>query len=93
MSHDDLLKPIEAAAYLRLSASTLAKARVRGDGPPFLKLGPKTVLYRRSDIEVWAESRIKQSTSEYTENSNDIGAINCTENADEIDCTNMDIPE
>ena len=35
---DRLLTPTEAANFLRLSLSWLAKARMRGDGPPFIKL-------------------------------------------------------
>ena len=34
-----LLTPREAAEFLRVSASWLAKARMRGDGPPFSKIG------------------------------------------------------
>ena len=36
----------EAAKFLRLSVSWLAKARMRGDGPPYVKLG-RAVRYRR----------------------------------------------
>jgi hypothetical protein len=34
----ELLTPKEAAAFLRLSESFLAKARMRGDGPRYRKL-------------------------------------------------------
>ena len=36
---DRLLTPKEAADFLRVSLSWLAKARMRGDGPPYAKFG------------------------------------------------------
>jgi hypothetical protein len=36
---EQLLTPREAAQRLRVSLSWLAKARMRGDGPPYVKLG------------------------------------------------------
>ena len=35
----NLLTAKEAAVYLKASESFLAKARMRGDGPPFIKVG------------------------------------------------------
>jgi hypothetical protein len=37
---DVLLTPTEAGQILKVSLSWLAKARMRGDGPPFIKIGP-----------------------------------------------------
>ncbi len=54
----------EAAAYLGLSASTLAKMRLRGDGPQFIKAGPRVVLYDLNDIDEWLASRRRSSTSD-----------------------------
>jgi predicted DNA-binding transcriptional regulator AlpA len=51
-----LLTPEEAAAFLKLSLSWLAKARRRrGAGPPYVKLG-KSVRYRPSALVAWLES-------------------------------------
>jgi len=58
------LRAPEAAEYLGLSASTLAKMRLRGDGPPFLKAGRRIVLYDRSDLEAWLDTRRRHSTSD-----------------------------
>ena len=55
----------EAAAYIRLSASTLAKMRVRGDGPAYIKAG-RAVLYDRRDLDAWLAAHRRRSTSEYT---------------------------
>ena len=53
----------EAAAFLGLSASTLNKLRLSGDGPRYLKLG-RRVLYDIRDLEVWASERRRNHTSE-----------------------------
>jgi excisionase family DNA binding protein len=53
----------EVAAYLRLSERTLERHRVAGTGPAFVKLG-RRVVYRRSDVERWAEACTHNSTSE-----------------------------
>ena len=53
----------EVAAYLRLSERTLERHRIAGTGPAFVKLG-RRVVYRRSDVDRWAEDRTVLSTSE-----------------------------
>ena len=57
----------QAAEYLGLSQSTLAKMRLRGDGPPYLKLGGKIVVYDIQDIESWLAASRRHSTSELRE--------------------------
>jgi len=59
------LTPKEAAAYLRVSKSYTDKLRVYGGGPRFLRFGKRKVLYRRSDLDLWAAARCFGSTSEY----------------------------
>ena len=58
------LRVAEAAKYIGLTASTLAKKRLRGDGPPYYKAGPRIVLYDVRDIDFWLASRRRHSTSE-----------------------------
>ena len=53
----------EAAAYLGISVSTLAKLRLTGKGPRYVKLG-RRVLYDVRDLEAWAASRKRNSTSQ-----------------------------
>ena len=53
----------EAAAHLGLSTRTLDRYRVSGDGPVFLKFGGR-VRYLREDLEAWARSRRRKSTSD-----------------------------
>ena len=54
----------EAAAYVALHYSTLAKWRMTGEGPGFLKLGRK-VVYEQSVLDEWLAGRAHMSTSEY----------------------------
>jgi len=56
----------QAASAIGISASTLAKMRLAGSGPKFLKLG-KRVAYRPADIETWQAARVHNSTSEYVQ--------------------------
>ena len=53
MENPIYLRPKQAARYLGVSESVLAKMRMRAEGPPFLKLGKRVVLYRRSDLDEW----------------------------------------
>ena len=58
-----LLTPKEAAKFLRLSESFLAKARMRGDGPRYRKLS-RSVRYSMSDLVAWLKACAKTSTAE-----------------------------
>ncbi len=53
----------EAAQFLNLSPRTLEKQRVIGGGPRFRKFG-RRVLYALSDLEVWANARTFETTSD-----------------------------
>jgi predicted DNA-binding transcriptional regulator AlpA len=54
----------EAATYVGLAASTLEKMRLTGDGPVFIKAGPKAVVYDCASLDAWLNSRQRRSTSE-----------------------------
>lgn len=58
------LRAPEAAAYVGLSASTLAKMRLRGDGPMYSKAGPRIVIYDKADLDAWLNQRRRSSTSD-----------------------------
>jgi len=58
------LRAADAARYLGLAASTLAKMRLRGDGPQFAKAGPRVVVYDMRALDEWLASRTRRSTSE-----------------------------
>lgn len=58
------LKPADAAEFLGLKPSTLAKMRVDGTGPVYSKLGGKIVVYDPADLEEWVSRKKRTSTSE-----------------------------
>lgn len=58
-----LLTPKEAAQLLRVSLSWLAKARMRGDGPPYIRVG-RSIRYSEAELLQWMKSRQRLSTSE-----------------------------
>ena len=51
----------EAAGYLGLSARTLRRYRVTGEGPVFHRFGTR-VRYRRGDLDAWAAAHRRVST-------------------------------
>ena len=58
-----VLTPKEAAQRLRLSSSWLAKARMRGDGPPYIPIG-RAIRYTEAALIQWMKSRQRLSPSE-----------------------------
>jgi len=58
-----LFRPKEAARFLQVAESTLAKRRMRGEAPPFVKLG-HSVRYRFEDLQRCVEAATLRSTSE-----------------------------
>jgi hypothetical protein len=61
---DDLLTTKEAALFLKVSPSWLAKARISGDGPRFIKMG-RSVRYSLQALEEFKRANARGSTSEY----------------------------
>jgi hypothetical protein len=53
----------EAARLLSLSARTLEKHRTYGTGPLYRKIGGR-VVYAIADLQAWADSGLKTSTSD-----------------------------
>lgn len=58
----DKLRTEAAARYVGLAPSTLAKMRVRGDGPPYSKAGPRVVVYDVVDLDQWLRTTRRTST-------------------------------
>jgi predicted DNA-binding transcriptional regulator AlpA len=57
-----LLTPKQAARQLNLSISWLAKRRLAGDGPPYVKLGG-AVRYVEASLQQWMKGQQRISTS------------------------------
>jgi predicted DNA-binding transcriptional regulator AlpA len=60
---DSLLTPEEAAKFLKVSTSYLAKSRVDGSGPEFVKIG-RTVRYLESSLRKFIRARTRTSTND-----------------------------
>ncbi len=59
-----ILRPSEAAKYLGLSESTLAKRRLRGDSPRYVKLGSRAVGYPLDELKAYIATCLRTSTSD-----------------------------
>jgi predicted DNA-binding transcriptional regulator AlpA len=60
---DPLLHPKEVAKLLNVSVSWLAKSRLTGAGPRFVKIG-RSVRYPESAVREFIKARMRTSTSE-----------------------------
>ena len=58
-----LLTAKEAGVRLKVSLSWLAKARMRGNGPPYICIG-RSIRYAEAALLQWMKSRQRLSTSE-----------------------------
>ena len=60
MNHEDIpqyrIREKPAAKYIGMSVPFLRLGRMRGDGPPYLKIG-RAVRYDVRDLDRWLESR------------------------------------
>jgi hypothetical protein len=62
--NEEFLTTCEAAKITTLAISTLEGMRIRGGGPPFVKMGRRRVVYRRSDLLAFAAKNLRKSTSD-----------------------------
>lgn len=56
MTEPRILRTPEAARHLGLAPATLETWRVRGHGPPFVRLG-RAVGYERAALDAWVDGR------------------------------------
>ncbi len=61
---EKLLTEPQAAEVLNFTARTLQAWRVRGGGPPYVKISARAIRYRQCDLNRWIEQRIRSSTSD-----------------------------
>lgn len=59
----EIMRPPEAAELLRISVGRLAKMRLTGDSPEFVRAG-RSILYTKEAIERWLADRVHRSTSD-----------------------------
>jgi predicted DNA-binding transcriptional regulator AlpA len=60
---DQLLSTKEVALLLHVSVQWLEIGRCSGYGPPFVRLTPSMVRYKRGAIAKWLRSRAKQGST------------------------------
>lgn len=62
------MKPLrstqETAGDLHLKFQTLRRWRIRGEGPPYVRIAANRVAYDPDKVREWAEGRTFQSTAE-----------------------------
>ena len=62
MQYQRALTEKQAADYLSVSRSLLRQSRMNGErenrlsGPPFIKLGSRSIRYLKEDLDNWLES-------------------------------------
>lgn len=61
---DEAVTTAEASRIIGFPASTLHTWRSRGGGPPFLKLGSKSVRYQRRALFTWMSTRQRANTAD-----------------------------
>jgi hypothetical protein len=62
---DELMMTLPVAVWLGVSPEWLEIGRSKGWGPPFLRLSPRRIRYRRGDVKKWLKERAHRSTREY----------------------------
>jgi predicted DNA-binding transcriptional regulator AlpA len=62
---DELLSDSQLSELTGLSVQWFQIARVRGFGPPFVRLSPRRVRTRRADYVAWLRARTHRSSAEY----------------------------
>ena len=58
----DMGTPAEVAEILHTTTASLAQMRYRGDGPKFVRVGRRRVLYRWADVEQWIADSVHTRT-------------------------------
>ena len=60
----DLATPAEVAEALHTTPASLAQMRYRGDGPKFVRVGRRRVLYRWVDVEQYIGESVHTRTDD-----------------------------
>jgi predicted DNA-binding transcriptional regulator AlpA len=60
---EPLIDEAEVSKAIRRSIPTLQKDRLRGNGPPFIKIG-RLVRYSPSAVQAWLDDQVRRSTTD-----------------------------
>jgi hypothetical protein len=66
-SDDDLLTTIQVAGWFGVTPQWVELARAGGCGPPFERIAPQVVRYKRSAVIAWLKEREYKRTSDYAD--------------------------
>ena len=58
---DALLDSVQLAALLGMSRQWVEISRPAGYGPPYIKVGVRSIRYRKSDVMKWLDQRARAS--------------------------------
>jgi predicted DNA-binding transcriptional regulator AlpA len=64
-SDDDLLTCAELANWFGVSRVWVDQGRTHKYGPPYIRITPRAIRYRRADVLKWLKARRFSDTSEY----------------------------
>lgn len=66
-SDDELLTSMQVANWLGTSPQWVELGRMKGYGPPFMRIAPQTIRYRRNDVVKWLREREFKRVSDYAD--------------------------
>jgi len=72
---DELLNTRATADWLGVSTQWLEIGRCKSYGPPFIRLSPHAIGYRRGDVRLWLKARTYTSTKDYATAAGDNGVL------------------
>ncbi len=59
-----MIDEAEAGTFLGLTKRTMQAMRQRGDGPKYVVISSRCLRYRRADLRIWADGRLRTSTAD-----------------------------
>ena len=65
LDRESIVNDRRAAQILSLSRSHIKSMRVRGNGPPYIRMAAQAIRYRTGDLLDWAASKVIRSTSDH----------------------------
>ena len=61
-TNETYLLPKEVSEITRISEDQLSKRRQKRGGIPFIKLGHRTIRYKRSDVDAFMNGKLVETT-------------------------------
>lgn len=56
----------DVAEFIGVTSNALAKLRMDGNGPAFIRVGSRNIKYRWSDVEAWIDANTHTTTDDYS---------------------------